>query len=290
MANDYAGLIQCYGITQEPNTENYALVLEFMKNGSLRSYLDQNFNSLTWKKNFDIILSITTGLSYIHELNSIHKDLHSGNILQSLMSDEDFETMTYINDFGFCKPTNENSSNSDNKNIYGVMPYMAPEILRGKEYTQKSDVYSLGIIMNEIISIIPPFNKEQHDYHLALDICNGKRPTIREETPGFLKELIQKCWDANPENRPTTEEVYDVLIEYVSDEERDKKLEELEELSYDFTESAQFETHPQAIYTSRLLNFSNLLEQVNCLNQEGFISSNHIMQEQTGKFIAILFI
>src|SRR5581483_5105155 len=119
---------------------------------------------------------------------------------------------TQISDFGFCKPVDEISSNSNSKNVYGVMPYMAPEILRVKKYTKASDIYSFGIIMNEIISIVPPFNNEPHDYHLALDICRGKRPKIREETPELLKGLIQKCLDANPENRPTSGEVWDKLI------------------------------------------------------------------------------
>ena len=48
--NNYYGLIHCYGVTQESSTQNYALVLPFMENGSLRSYLNQNFNSLTWKQ------------------------------------------------------------------------------------------------------------------------------------------------------------------------------------------------------------------------------------------------
>src|ERR1700761_7355770 len=121
------------------------------------------------------------------------------------------------------------------------MPYMAPEILRRKEYTKASDMYSLGIIINEIISIIPPFNDVPHDEHLALDICRGKRPKMRVETLEFLKKLIQKCWDANPENRPTSKKVYSKLGEYVFGEE----LKILEELSHDFTESTNtklFET------------------------------------------------
>ena len=48
--NSNMGLIHCYGVTQESNTQNYALVLPFMENGSLRSYLNQNFNSITWKQ------------------------------------------------------------------------------------------------------------------------------------------------------------------------------------------------------------------------------------------------
>ena len=149
--NNYGGLVRCYGVTQESNTQNYALILPFMENGSLRSYLNQNFNSLTWDEKLNIMETISSGLNYIHDKYLMHKDLHLGNVLQS--EGISFYDNTYISDFGFCKSADENSSNSNNKKIYGVMPYMAPEILRGNEYTQKSDVYSFGIIMNEIISI-----------------------------------------------------------------------------------------------------------------------------------------
>src|SRR5436305_8089057 len=152
---NYTNLIRCYGVTQESNTQNYALILPFMENGSLRSYLNQNFNSLTWNQKFDNIIYTSLWLYYIHEKNLTHKDLHLGNVLH-----EDRYTAR-ISDFGFCKPAGEISLNS--KNTYGVLPYMAPEILRGKKYTKKSDVYSLGIIMNEIISVVPPFYKEPHD-------------------------------------------------------------------------------------------------------------------------------
>ena len=281
--NRHGGLIYCYGVTQEPITQNYALVLQFMENGSFRSYLNQNFNSLTWIQKLYIMRSISCGLHFIHSRNLMHKDLHLGNVLQSNYDITILGTRTHISDFGFCKPADEISSNSNNRNTYGVLPYMAPEILRGKKYTKESDVYSLGIIMNEIISIVPPFNNEPHDEHLALDICRGKRPKIREETPEFLKELIQKCWDANPENRPTSNEIRGELESY-SNGKNQNELKKLEELTYEFTETTDtklFETHPQAIYTSRLLNFSNLPEPVNCLNQEEFVSSRN------GKFITL---
>ena len=275
--NGHSGLIWCYGVTQEPNTQNYALILPFMENGSLRSYLNKNFNSITWNQKLGIIYSISKGLISLHIKNFMHKDLHLGNVLQS----ENITIYgTSISDFGFCKPVDEISSNSNNRNTYGVLPYMAPEILCGNEYTQKSDVYSLGIIMNEVISIVPPFNDVSHDEHLALGICRGKRPKMREETPELLKELIQQCWDADPENRPTSKEVFGKL------DDLRKNLEKLEELSYDFSDTTNtklFETHPQAIYTSQLLNFSNLPEPVNCPNQEEFISSKN------GKFTIMLF-
>src|SRR5436305_14853845 len=99
--NIHMGLIRCYGVTQESSTQNYALVLPFMENGSLRSYLNQNFNSLTWRKKLYIMRDISWGLDYIHSGNLTHKDLHLGNVLQP-------KNITFlgtcISDFGFCKP------------------------------------------------------------------------------------------------------------------------------------------------------------------------------------------
>src|SRR5436305_12261892 len=105
---NYTNLIRCYGVTQESNTQNYALLLRFMENGSLRSYLNQNFNSLTWDEKFWIMFYISMGLTSIHDKNLTHKDLHLGNVLQDKYT-------TNISDFGFCKPADEISSNSNSK-------------------------------------------------------------------------------------------------------------------------------------------------------------------------------
>ncbi|UZO14208.1 uncharacterized protein OCT59_005669 [Rhizophagus irregularis] len=189
ISNNYEGIIKFHGITQVPDTSNYALVFK-LEDYDLRYCLNQYFSPCSNKKEYTE--KICLGLFNIHKHGLIHKDLHIGNVLCSNGSS------ARISDFGFCKPANEASSHTNNTNTYGVMPYMAPEILRGKEYTQASDVYSLGIIINEIVSIIPPFCDRPHDYYLAIDICCGLRPKIREEIPGKLKELIRKCWDANP--------------------------------------------------------------------------------------------
>ncbi|GES73685.1 kinase-like domain-containing protein [Rhizophagus clarus] len=240
--NNCEGIVKFYGITQDPTTSNYALVFK-----------------------------LEDCLKNIHKYGLIHKDLHLGNVLCSNW------TSAYISDFGFSKPANENSSHTNNINTYGVLPYMAPEILRGKEYTQESDVYSLGIVINEITSENSPFYNQSHDYYLALDICRGLRPNIKKDLLDELKELIQKCWDANPNNRPTSEIVFNTIKRIKS--EKEARL-------FDFNETTTItesdtHPHPQAIYTSQLLSFKNLPEPVNCLNQEEFISSRYTTQVHT---------
>ena len=105
-----------------------------------------------------------SGLNAIHESNLVHCDLHDGNIL--LGSDQKL----YISDLGLCKPIDYCKLKS-NHDVYGVLPYMAPEVLRGKPFTSASDIYSFAIIMWEFTSAVPPFCDRAHDFHLSLSIC-----------------------------------------------------------------------------------------------------------------------
>ncbi|POG61688.1 kinase-like domain-containing protein, partial [Rhizophagus irregularis DAOM 181602=DAOM 197198] len=139
------------------------------------------------------ITSIIIGaLDYIHKENSIHRDLHSGNILYS-----QFDDNWQISDLGFCGPADKPSTS-----IYGNLPYIAPEVLNGKEYTFKSDIYSIAMLMWEISYGKPPFINHEHDYDLALNIINGIRPKIISEIPLKYKNLMEQCWDADPLKRP----------------------------------------------------------------------------------------
>src|ERR1044071_4326704 len=102
-------------------------------------------------------------------------DLHSGNVL-FYQNDQRF----FISDLGFCGPANKPLNS-----IYGNLPYIAPEVIAGKETTFASDIYSFGILMWEITSGQPPFNNYENDYDLALRVINGMRPKI---IPGTLLE------------------------------------------------------------------------------------------------------
>ncbi|POG69403.1 kinase-like domain-containing protein, partial [Rhizophagus irregularis DAOM 181602=DAOM 197198] len=119
------------------------MVME-LKNGSLRQHLNNNFISLDWDQKLWSLYCIALGLRDIHKKGLIHQDFHCGNILS------DFNKEAFITDLGLCQPANVKSSQNNNKKIYGVLPYVAPEVLRGKEYTQKSDIYGFGIIAYEI--------------------------------------------------------------------------------------------------------------------------------------------
>ena len=98
----------------------------------------------------------------------------------------------YISDLRLCRPI---QSSLEKDNIYGVMPFMAPEVLRGKPYTSASDIYSFSMIMWEFTSGSSPFNNRAHDLQLIISICKGEHPEIIKNTPKCYINLMQKCWD-----------------------------------------------------------------------------------------------
>ncbi|RHZ56981.1 hypothetical protein Glove_395g17 [Diversispora epigaea] len=259
--------IDFYGITQDPKTHKYMMALFYAKDGNLREYLKINFNNIKWERKLFCLLALSRSLKDIHSLDIVHQDFHPGNIVSY-----NFETTVLITDFGLSKLIEENP-NSPEKKIIGVLPYIAPEVLCGKKYTKAADVYSFGIIAYEIVTGFPPYPDIPHDLDLAIKICNGLRPKIPFHIPKIITRMIMKCWDARVEHRPTFEELHDeswhnYKFRNLKDLEIGFQIKKAEEFSAiqesnnttttKTTTPLNYQTHPQAFYTSRLLNYSNL--------------------------------
>src|SRR5436305_10501991 len=152
-------VLRCYGITQNKQTKEYMLVMKYANGGDLRRYLKQNNSILTWGQKLRMLKEIALGLEVIHSMKLLHRDLHSGNILQHTLSDGTMRT--FVTDLGLCRPVNKTLT--EERDVYGVMPYIAPEILRRThDYSEASDIYSFGIIMLEILHGECPFKAISH--------------------------------------------------------------------------------------------------------------------------------
>lgn len=195
-------VITVYGITKDPKDNNYMVVMQYAKRGSLQKLLDNKFYELSLSDKISNLYCIAEGLHAIHDAGLMHKNLHFGNIVNETI------ISSFITDVGLCKPVPQES---ESKEIYGVLPYVAPEILYKKEYTQKSDIYSFGIIMSEIFNGYTPYHNIHHDEDLAIKICRGYRPKINCEVPYIILDLMNKCLDADSQNRPTTKELVENL-------------------------------------------------------------------------------
>ena len=193
-------------------TKEYAIVLRYMKNGNLRDFLKQN-KSLPWIERLWLLNTFIRGLKVIHSKGLIHRDLHPGN----LMITETYNNSKYkfirLGDLGLCRFANEISSSG----AYGILPYIAPEVLHKYQYTQASDIYSVGIIMWVISTGKIPFAKRAYDSELAADIFNGLRPKIKKGTPQCYVELMKKCWHKDPSKRPSTEIISGPLGKWINE-------------------------------------------------------------------------
>src|SRR5437764_12321679 len=113
------------------------------------------------------------------------------------------ESRAVTGDLGISKSSIESSNDSDDHEIYGIIPYVAPEIFQGQKYTKASDIYSLGMIMWELMTGRRPFWDQDHDTDLIIRICDGLRPPVVTNAPKGYIELMQECWNLDLEKRPT---------------------------------------------------------------------------------------
>ncbi|PKY23426.1 hypothetical protein RhiirB3_437633 [Rhizophagus irregularis] len=262
--NNSGKILKVYGISQDPNTKDFIMVLQYAEGRNFDYWIYNNYKYFNWLSKLKILNDIICGLKEIHQKQMVHHDFHVGNILFNEIFVISSNIKIYISDMGLCREV----GNIDKTTIYGVMPYVAPEVLRGKPYTLSADIYSFGMIMYFVATEKQPFANCAHDELLALDICKGIRPEINEpEAPKCYIDLMKKCWDTDPNNRPDTIKVEDsIRFLYNSyfghgsinkDYEIEKQFKEAETYrrnNLSFFKYIQLDTHPQAIYTSRLLN------------------------------------
>ncbi|GBB86474.1 hypothetical protein RclHR1_12900001 [Rhizophagus clarus] len=224
-ASNNGNIVKCYGFTKHP-TEGYMLVLEFAQDGDLRSFLRKQYSSLLWSDKLSILREISKSLDLLHSHEFVHGDLHTGNVLKRQLNDQTLSSRIMKN-----KKKNSNYRNTreiildlplyfDNNSItaspYGVIPYVAPEVFEKGYYTKQSDIYSFGIIMWELSTDQPPFFDYTNDKELVNDIRNDIRPEIDDQQiPKCVADLMQRCWDPEPINRPSAKTVTSIIDEWI---------------------------------------------------------------------------
>ncbi|PKY59620.1 kinase-like protein [Rhizophagus irregularis] len=157
---------------------------------NLAKFENTEFTNITWNyQKLRILWQISEGLEHIHKNKFIHRDFHSGNMLFDLNTSAGKNYQWKIGDLGLSQEINNESSNNE---IYGIIPYIAPEIFKGSSFSKKADVYSLGMVMWELTTGCKPFDNVKHDHNLIYNILDGERPKITEDTPECYANLMKK--------------------------------------------------------------------------------------------------
>ncbi|GES99254.1 kinase-like domain-containing protein [Rhizophagus clarus] len=252
-------LADYFGMTKDL-TSCYMFVMRYYENGNLYSYLNESMGVLYWRDIVDMLWAISEGLNFIHEYDLVHGHLHGGNIL---VENEMGLIDTKIADTGLHGPVDKQITS---KQIYGVIPFVAPEILNGYTLTKESDIYSFGMVMWMLSAGIRPYCDRPHDSQLIQEICSGTRPNIVNGTPPVYAKLMLQCLDADPSNRPIASQLYECLGNWViaicddpDPSDLFKQFDVAEGIKFSNSKQLHFNIlpcHERATYYSRPLNFS----------------------------------
>ncbi|GET01598.1 kinase-like domain-containing protein [Rhizophagus clarus] len=279
-------IIKCHGVTRNPYTDDFMFIMKYANRGDLHNYLKENFTNITWKKKLYILWRISDGLQTIHEKDFIHRDFHSGNILIEIIENELCSIDQYlIGDLGLSQPANNTLTNNE---IYGVIPYIAPEIFKGASFSKASDIYSMGMIMWELTTGCKPFSNIVHDTDLIYKIIDGERPKITDDTPEDFANLMKKCWNSDPKKRPSAKKVcerFNLWSNVEKDVEHIDNFNQAEEIRLELIRSKLLgpefseKTHSKAIYTSSpLSSIISKFSSTNLLKQEYELDINDIQR------------
>ncbi|ESW11382.1 hypothetical protein PHAVU_008G025200 [Phaseolus vulgaris] len=190
------------------------LVYEFMSNGSLENLLYGDEKELSWDERLQIAVDISHGVEYLHEgavPPIVHRDLKSANILL------DHSMRAKVSDFGLSKEEIFDGRNSGLKGTYG---YMDPAYISSSKFTVKSDIYSFGIIIFELITAIHPHQNLMEYINLAAMDYDGVDGILDKQLVGKcnveevrqLAKIAHKCLHKSPRKRPSIGEVSQAIL------------------------------------------------------------------------------
>lgn len=175
--------------------EDWCLVLELMQGKTLKEYLN-NSGILSPKETLSIFQKILAGVDACHQAGIIHRDLKPDNIL--LTSSGDIKVL----DFGISMIDGYEVKKHEHQ-VIGTMKYIAPEVVKFENPTIKSDIYSLGIILYELLTGKAPFNHKNPQI-LANKHIKEPMPSLRDvnhNIPQSLENIINKATNKNPNKR-----------------------------------------------------------------------------------------
>ena len=189
----HPNIVQIYDFDSEDG--QYYIVMEYVEGKTLKQLLKRR-GSLTITEVIDIMSQVTDGMAHAHDSYIIHRDIKPQNIM---ILDNG---MIKITDFGIAMALNSTQLTQTNS-VMGSVHYLPPEQAAGKGSTIRSDIYSMGILMYELLTGQVPY-KGDNAVEIALKHLKEPLPSIRKilpELPQSIENIILKATAKNPQNR-----------------------------------------------------------------------------------------
>ncbi len=199
----HPNIVEVYDVGEEDG--QHYIVMEYIEGKTLKQLIKKR-GSLTLEEVIDIMCQLADGLAHAHEAYIIHRDIKPQNIL---ILDNGIVKIT---DFGIAMAINATQLTQTNS-VMGSVHYLPPEQANGKGATIKSDIYSLGILMYELLTSSVPF-KGETPVEIALKHMKEKIPSVRKQNPLIpqsIENVVLRATAKNPKNR------YDSVREMYND-------------------------------------------------------------------------
>lgn len=199
----HPNIVEMYDVGEDDG--KYFIVMEYIEGKSLKSLIKKR-GGLTLPEALDIMIQLTDGIACAHSSYIIHRDIKPQNII--ILDDGRVK----ITDFGIAQALNRHELTETNS-VMGSVHYLPPEQANGTGTTIKSDIYSLGIVMFELLTGKVPF-KGENAVEIAIKQMKDQMPSVREykeNIPQSIENVILKATAKNPKNR------YDSVLEMQED-------------------------------------------------------------------------
>ncbi|XP_049851659.1 dual specificity protein kinase shkC-like isoform X2 [Schistocerca gregaria] len=244
--------IQARSGNHEPG--NFFIVSEFLTGGNVEKLLHDPTVKLSLYRRMCMAKDAALGMNWLHcsKPSVIHRDLKTSNLLI------DENGRVKLCDFGLSQLMNPGQHLKDSESVKGTPLWMAPEVMQFRAFNEKSDIYSFGIVLWELLTRRQPFVHHSDYKTFRFAVCKrDERPLISPSVEPRLKSLIERCWDPNPEKRPSTVEILkelDIILINVAIKDSYGRI----FWTQNFRNSEQFSDAPWNIFALELLRFLTL--------------------------------
>ena len=212
----HPNVVDILDLGQDPGTGALFMVQELLVGATLRQRLAER-GALPIDEAVQLLLPALSALAFAHAARLVHRDLKPDNIY--LARDANGREVTKLIDFGLSKQFSDHSdlSITEHGRQLGTPFYMSPEQLRGHDLDDRTDVWSIGVVLFEAVSGVRPFRGPNHS-DLVVQILKEPLPRLAALMPGApaaFAALIDRTLDRDRERRPRAGELHDALDEMI---------------------------------------------------------------------------